>query len=229
MKKKFLGVLLVAGMFVFSLTACGTKEETLKEETKEETSNETEKAEATYDNLTVDVDKKEVNFTAKLNGLYLTEPTRHGIVTNGGGNAEKAMFTTDASNIDVNDALAQMGASGDANVAMDDMKAAVSDNIVNTGDTLEYFISWDGQDEIPFNEVLKASADFDWNVVFTGNREVAESSKAGCVLCLDSCAAGVSVNALPVGATGEGGMTFMVDESTGLGDGDEVTITIRVK
>lgn len=232
MKKKTLLVTLLTVSMLAVLTACGSKgnESAAKEDTKTTAKADDTTADAakTYDNLTVDTEAKTVTFDATVNGLYFTEPTRHAIVTKGGGNAEKSMFVTDASNVDINDALADMGVKGDSNVTMDDMKATVDKNIVNTGDALEYSIKWDGQEEMPFKDIIKADKDFDWNVVFTGNRDAAVSTKAGCVLCLDSCAAGVSVNTLPVGTTAEGGTAFTADGDKLPADGSTVTITIKV-
>lgn len=239
MKKRILLAALLISAMLVSFTACGGNDDSSSDDTKEETTTEdtqTDDADddaaaeetTTYDNFTVDEDAKTITFEATVNGTYITEPSRHAIVTEGGGNAEKSMFTTTANNVDINDALEAMGVKGDANVTMDDMSATADQNVVNTGDALEYYISWDGQDEMPLNEALKASADFEWNPIFTGNRDVAEETKAGCVLCLDSCAAGVSVNALPVGTTAEGGTQFTISDSLGLTDGDTVTITIKV-
>ncbi|MGC4018243.1 MAG: YdjY domain-containing protein [Muricomes sp.] len=228
--KKSIAILMIAALSL-SIVACGSKEkesEPVQAKVQEEKASETAKTdEKTFENLTVDTEKKEISFEAVLNGTYFTEPTRHAIVGEKGGNADKAMFRAKAYNVDYHDALEELGLSGDSNVSMDDMSASVEDNIVNTGDGLEYFIKWDGQEEIPFKDVIKADKDFDWNVVFAGNREVAEAKQSGCFLCLDSCAAGVAVNALPVGTTAEGGTQFFANEEVLPEDGTTVTITVR--
>lgn len=229
--KKTITFLMIA-VLSLSVIACGSKEkesESVETESKEENGN-TDTAETSgqvFKNLTVDTDKKEISFEAVLNGTYFTEPTRHAIVGEEGGNADKAMFRAKAYNVDFHDALEELGLSGDSNVSMDDMSAAVEENIVNTGDALEYFIQWDGQEEIPFRDVIKADKDFDWNVVFAGNRDTAESTQAGCFLCLDSCAAGIAVNNLPVGTTAEGGTQFFANEEVLPEDGTTVTIIVR--
>ncbi|HAX52910.1 YdjY domain-containing protein [Muricomes intestini] len=227
-------VFIMTAVLSLSVIACGGKEKETKNDAAKSGSNQTAASadteaagEQKYKNLTVDADKKEISFEAVLNGTYFTEPTRHAIVGEDGGNADKSMFRAKAYNVDFNDALEELGLSGDSNVSMDDMSASADKNIVNTGDPLEFFIQWDGQEEIPFKDVIKADKDFDWNVVFTGNRDVAESTQAGCFLCLDSCAAGIAVNTLPVGTTAEGGTQFFANEEVLPDDGTTVTITVR--
>ncbi|MFV0364484.1 MAG: YdjY domain-containing protein [Suipraeoptans sp.] len=238
MKKKILVTLLISTMLL-TFTACGgnddsssedtTQEDTQAEDTTDDSDSDADaEAAPTYENFEVDEDAKTITFEGTVNGTYFTEPTKHAIVSETGGNAEKAMITTKANNVDINDALEAMGVKGDTNVSMDDMSSTVADNVVNTGDALEFYISWDGQEEIPFNEVIASPADFDWNVVFTGNHDVAEETQAGCVLCLDSCAAGVCVNALPVGTSSDPATQFTLDNSKGIEDGANVTITIKV-
>ncbi|MGL6201997.1 MAG: YdjY domain-containing protein [Lachnospiraceae bacterium] len=240
MKMKKLAGLLMAGVMVLSLAACSSNDDASgKDNTEEENVEANDQADDTdaaeddtaageeFENMTVDADNKEVSFEAVVNGTYFTEPTRHAIVWEEGGNADKAMFRAKAYNVDLHDALVSLGLSGDSNVSMDQMSSTVEDNIVNTGDALEYFVKWDGQDEIPLNDVIKASAEYDWNVVFAGNRDVAEETQAGCLLCMDSCAAGVAVNALPVGTTSEDGTQFYLDEEKAPEDGTTVTITVR--
>lgn len=234
MKMKKVAGLLMVGVMALGLAACSSKNDessnnnTTKANVEADDQTEDDKAAGEeFENLTVDADNKEVSFEAVVNGTYFTEPTRHAIVWEEGKNADKAMFRTKAYNIDFHDALVSLGLSGDSNVSMDQMSATVEDNVVNTGDAIEYFIKWDGQDEIPLNDVIKASAEYDWNVVFAGNRDVAEEKQSGCLLCTDSCAAGVAVNALPVGTTAEDGTQFFLDEDKAPEDGTTVTITVR--
>ncbi|WP_089983395.1 hypothetical protein [Clostridium sp. C105KSO13] len=56
---------------------------------------------------------------------------------------------------------------------------------------------------------------------------MAESTQAGCFLCLDSCAAGIAVHTLPVGTTAKGGTQFIAKEEILPNDGTTVTITVR--
>ena len=238
MKMKKLAALFMAGALVLSLAACGSSADSSTDENTEANAGtkdqgdgvgepQEENTTAAYDNLTVDAKNREISFEAVINGTYFTEPSRHAIVWEKGGNADKSMFRTSAYNVDFYDALESLGLSGDSNVSMDDMSAAAEDHVVNTGDALAYYIKWDGQDEIMLNEVIKGSEDYDWDVVFAGNRDVAEETQAGCLLCMDSCAAGITVNALPVGTTGDGGLQFFLDEEKLPEDGSTVTIIVR--
>lgn len=228
--KKMIAFLMIATLSL-GLAACGSEEKkedtAVKEESKGEGTEGEKEDSKEFENITVDKEKKEITFEAVLNGTYFTEPTRHAIVSEEGGNADKSMFRATAYNVDFCDALESVGLSGDSNVSMDDMSAAAEDNIVNTGDAIEFFIKWDGQEEIPFKDVIKADKDFDWSVVFAGNRDAAVSTQAGCFLCLDSCAAGIAVNTLPVGTTAEGGTQFFANEEVLPEDGTTVSIVVR--
>ncbi|MDR1801864.1 MAG: YdjY domain-containing protein [Lachnospiraceae bacterium] len=242
MKKKII-TLLVMGTLVFSLMACQKKEEPAKEDTAtqtddaktESTGTETEEADSTdtidsttFPNITVDYAKKELSFEATVNGTYFTEGTRHGIVAADGSNGEKSVLRAVPKALDYEAALTALGLKGDTAVGLDDMKSSPADNIRNTGDPLEVFVKWDGQDEIPFNEILKADKDFDWNVVVTGNKEVQTSTGTGCILCLDSCAAGISANNIPVGsATSD--IVFNGNADVLPADGTTVTVIVRAK
>ena len=143
--------------------------------------------------LAVNKDKKEVQVLAQVNGKYLTESTRHGVVAKDGANGEKSILRGLASEIDFYNALIDIGAKPGNNISMDDMKLA-EESV--QGSKFNVFVTWEGLGkEIPFNDILKASDPRPIDVRFGGNLENANSKKTGCILCLDSCAVGITSNA----------------------------------
>ena len=82
------------------------------------------------------------------------------------------------------------------------MKAGPDNGKSVEGDKLDVFVKWDGQDEIPFRDIIKCTEDYTMDLRFGGNIESAKENNTGCVLCLDSCATGiVSDAAWPTGTT----------------------------
>jgi hypothetical protein len=143
--------------------------------------------------LAVNKDKKEVQVLAEVNGKYFTEPTRHGVVAKTGSNGEKSVLRGLANEIDFYNALIEIGAKPGNNISLDDMKK--SEKSVE-GSKLNVFVTWEGLGkEIPFSDILKATEDRPMDVRFGGNLENAKDKKTGCILCLDSCAVGITSNA----------------------------------
>ncbi|MFR8539057.1 MAG: hypothetical protein ACLVD8_06430 [Enterocloster sp.] len=71
------------------------------------------------------------------------------------------------------------------------MKAGPDNGKSVEGDKLDVFVKWDGQDEIPFRDIIKCTEDYTMDLRFGGNIESAKENNTGCVLCLDSCATGM--------------------------------------
>ena len=213
--KKLLSILL-ATTLIFSLTACG------KAEPKSSTDNTKV--------LVVDKEAKEVKMLAEVNGKYFTEATRHGVVFAKGSNGEKAVLRGLADEKEFHQALLDIGAKAGNNLKAADMKAGADNGVSVDGDKLVAVVTWDGQDkEIPFEDIIKASEEKPMDLRFGGNLESAKKNNTGCVLCLDSCATGITSDAAyPTGTTQNDVVKFYGDEDVLPEDGTVVTVTFRL-
>lgn len=216
MKIKKLASILLATTLIFSLTACG--KETAK------TSTDNTKV------LVVDKEAKEVKMLAEVNGKYFTEATRHGVVFEKGSNGEKSVLRGLADEKEFHQALLDIGAKAGNNLKAADMKAGADNGVSVDGDKLVAVVTWDGQDkEIPFEDIIKASEEKPMDLRFGGNLESAKKNNTGCVLCLDSCATGITSDAAyPTGTTQNDVVKFYGDEDVLPKDGTVVTVTFRL-
>jgi len=174
--------------------------------------------------LDVNKDKKQISMTATVNGKYFTEATRHGVVAVGGSNYEKSILKGDANQIDFYNGLIEIGAKAGNNLALADMTKGVKVQ----GDKLNVFVTWDGLGkEIPFNDIIKSSAPRPMDIRFGGNLQNAKDKKTGCVLCLDSCAVGITSNAsYETGASST--IKFYGNKDVLPKDGTKVTVIFRL-
>lgn len=181
--------------------------------------------EATADaNIVVNKEKKEVSYYAEVNGKYFTEPTRHGIVYSGGSNGEKAVLRGLGDEKVFYDAMISVGFKPGNNLTMEDMTKGVKVE----GEALDVFISWDGQEEIPFADIIKASEEREMDIRFGGNIENAKAKNTGCVLCLDSCAVGITSNASYETGSSEK-IKFYGKDDVLPDDGTKVKVTFKAR
>lgn len=213
--KKVLTVLLVASL-IFSLAACS------------KAAPEASKTEAKV--LVVDKEAKEIKMLCEVNGKYFTEATRHGVVFAKGSNGEKSLLRGLADEKEFHQALLDIGAKAGNNLKAADMKAAADKGVAVDGDKLNAVVTWEGQDkEIPFEDIIKASVEKPMDLRFGGNLESAKKNNTGCVLCLDSCATGITSDAAyPTGTTQNNVVKFYGDEDVLPEDGKVVTVTFRL-
>jgi hypothetical protein len=174
--------------------------------------------------LVINKDKKEITMTATVNGKYFTEATRHGIVAVGGANYEKSVLKGDANEIDFYNALISIGAKAGNNLTMADMTKGVKVQ----GDKLNVFVTWDGLGkEIPFNDIITSSDPRPMDIRFGGNLQNAKDKKTGCILCLDSCAVGITSNAsYETGASST--VKFYGNKNVLPKDGTKVSVIFRL-
>jgi hypothetical protein len=178
----------------------------------------------------VNKEKSEVIVPAEVNGKYFDTPTRHGVVYLEGANGEKAVFRALSSEKKFHEALAEIGAIPGNNVKMDDMKAGPDNGVSAQGSKLDVFVTWEGsKGEIPFDDLIKASEERPSDYRFAGNLEAAKSANTGCILCLDSCAVGITSNAsYPTGTTQQNLVEFVGDKDVLPPDGTRVSVIFRL-
>ena len=128
-------------------------------------------------------------------------------------------------------ALLDIGAKAGDNLTAQDMKAKSSaEGSVVEGDKLEAVVTWEGQDEeIPFEDIIKASDERKMDLRFGGNLGSAKTNNTGCVLCLDSCATGITSDAAyPTGTSQGNEVQWFGDDSVLPADGTKVVVTFRL-
>lgn len=185
-------------------------------------------ADPTEDNpITVDAENKEVRYLAEVNAVYFTELTRHGIVYAGGSNGEKAVLRGLGDEKEFYQALMDCGFEAGNNLTAEDMKAAEGEGKSIEGDPLKVTVKWDGQEDIPFIDIINCTAgDYTPDFRFGGNLESAKENNTGCVLCLDSCATGIVSDAYwPTGTSQHEVALFNGKEDVLPADGTRVIVT----
>lgn len=214
MKMKRILSIALALIFAVSISGCGTQS----------------KPDLTSNALVVNKDKKEIIMKAEVNGKYFTEATRHGVVFKDGSNGEKSVLRGLSSETEFYDALVNIGATPGNNVTMDNMKADKTNGVAAQGSKLNVFVTWEGLNkEIPFADIIKASEERPMDIRFGGNLEGAKQYKTGCVLCLDSCAVGITSDAAyPTGSTQNKVVSFVGDQSVLPQDGTRVSVIFRL-
>lgn len=216
-KMKKLLLVLVAMFALVGLTAC-TEEK--KEEKKSEVKQEQKEKEV-----------PQVVVNAEVNGKYFTEPTRHGVVFKDGSNGEKSVLRGLDDQFAFFDALAALGATPGNNVKMTDMAADQDHGVAVDGSKLDVYVKWEGQKEIPFSDIIKTTegGNTDLDVRFGGNLEAAKEKQTGCILCLDSCAVGITSNAnYKTGSTQNNVVQFFGDDKVLPADGTKIQVIFRL-
>jgi hypothetical protein len=179
--------------------------------------------------LEVNKEKREIVMQAEVNGKYFSSPTRHGVVYAPGSNGEKAVLRGLSSEKTFHAALLEIGARPGDNVTLNDMKAGPDNGVSVQGSKLNVFVVWEGSKEIPFAEIIKTSDKRPMDVRFGGNLDAAKTANTGCVLCLDSCAVGITSNAAyPTGTTQNNVAEFFGDENILPPDGTRVSVIFRL-
>ncbi len=228
MNKKLL-IFFLSSLFLLTLVfgcqqaAKKTEEVTPKEKvTPKETKKEMP---VTIDNpLKVDTENKKVYVYAEVNAKYFSEPTRHGIVFKDGTNGPKAILKAYAKALDFHDALIKIGAKPGNNVT----KESPPGTIVQ-GDVLNVKVSW-GNKEYNWSDIIIAEPDKGWEIRFGGNYERQKTLNTGCILCLDSCAAGITSNAKwGWKSFDEGKVKFFGNKEILPPDGTGVVVTFSLK
>ena len=174
--------------------------------------------------LVIDKENKEVSMLCEVEGKFFEKSTRHAIVFQGGGNDGKAMFRGFADEKEFCQAMRDIGAEGPSNLTIEDIGKSVE------GDKLEVYIKWEGQEEMPFYDVVICSeGDYDMDMRFADNMEAAKQYNSGCIMCLDSCCAGIVSDATwPTGSVDKDGVEFYANEEILPEDGTQVTVIFRL-
>lgn len=132
--------------------------------------------------LRVDANNHTVTMLVQINGRFLTDDTRHGIVFKDGSNGHKSLFMAYATPKAFYEALKEAGGTPGENMTMDNKETTHV-----TGSKLDISVNWQGAAKAySFDEVIVDSNGKKLDMRFGGNLTAAEE-KTGCTVCLDSC------------------------------------------
>ncbi|EJF9444720.1 protein YdjY [Shigella flexneri] len=141
--------------------------------------------------LRVDANNHTVTMLVQINGRFLTDDTRHGIVFKDGSNEHKSLFMAYAPPKAFYEALKEAGGTPGENMTMDNKETTHV-----TGSKLDISVNWQGAAKAySFDEVIVDSNGKKLDMRFGGNLTAAEEKKTGCLVCLDSCPVGIVSNA----------------------------------
>ncbi len=177
--------------------------------------------------LVVDKAKGEIKIYAEVNRKYVSEPTRHGIVWDGGSNVDMAVFRSFAPTLDIYKALVDLGGKPGDNVTLESPLGTKSQ-----GTELKYTVTWGGK-TYDMNDLIASTGKLGGKPLvprFGGNKVLQTKANTGCILCLDTCAAGITSNS----SVGWKSFDSKLIEFRGVGDklpedGKPVTVTITLQ
>lgn len=209
------------------------EEATEEEAPAEEENTETEETEGEVkgvskeNNIVVDKENKTVTIYATFNGKFLTESTRHLVVSETGKFGDKPVFISQTPPADFHQALLDIGAEPGDNMTPENAEETTSE-----GTPLDITVYWDGnEDGKNVNEIVKDSNGKDLDIRFTGNIDRSNEMKTGCLSCLDSCTVGISSNAnYPLGSVEKTkAVEFSIDEANAPEEGTPVALVYTIK
>lgn len=176
--------------------------------------------------LRIDSQAHTVTLLVQINGRFLSDDTRHGIVYKDGSNGHKSLFIGYADPKALYDALKQAGATPGDNMTMENKETTHV-----AGSKLDMSVNWEGAAKTyTFDEVIVDSNGKKLDMRFGGNLAAAQEKKTGCLVCLDSCPVGIVSNAAyTYGAVEKRAeVTFKGNASVLPPDGTLATVTFKV-
>lgn len=220
--------LLAGALMVAALTGCAAPAQEPEATTPdtEQLAEDAKEMPTAGNPIVIDEEAGEVRVYAEVNRKWVTEPTRHGVVTAEGSNADKAIFRAGGNALKFNEALVRIGAAPGDNVKKDSPAGTAVE-----GDPLEVLVSWQ-DNEYSINELVVSSGELggkDVEPKFGGNYDFQAETKTGCLFCLDSCAAGITSNAAVGWKSFDGGkVEFRGNGDLLPADGTAVTVTFKL-
>ncbi|WP_099320624.1 YdjY domain-containing protein [Anaerococcus sp. Marseille-P3625] len=209
-----------------------SNEEATTEDSKEEENTETENADeikgvSKENNIVVDKENKTVTIYTTFNGKFLTESTRHLVVSESGKFGDKPVFISYVSPADFHQALLDIGAEAGNNMTPENAEETTSE-----GSHLDITAYWAGnEDGKNVNEIVKDSNGKDLDIRFTGNLDRSNEFKTGCISCLDSCTVGITSNAnYPLGSVEKTKIVeYSIDKDNAPEDGTPVALVYSIR
>jgi len=175
---------------VLALGCSGAKESAVVDTgDQQERADEAVKEMPTKENpMAVDKENGEIRLYTEVNAKYFVEPTRHGVIMQGGTYGDKPILTAFTKPADFYNALMDIGAKPGNNVKLDSPPGTIV-----KGNVIKVTVDVDDK-TYDFSEIVKGEPELGWEPRFGGNLDNSEIKKTGCLLCLDSCAVGIVSN-----------------------------------
>lgn len=136
------------------------------------------------------VKDREIWVYATVNGRLFDNPDRHGVVFEWGKNGNKCVLKAKANPKDFYYSLINLGAVPGNNVKMDSPAGTLVE-----GTVIDVYVTWNGAPRrYKFSEVINDPQGKEMVVKFGGNLSASDEYMTGCILCLDTCAVGITSN-----------------------------------
>lgn len=142
----------------------------------------------TVDDTAMVVDEENGKISVNALSTGYDESTIHAIVNEDGSNADKTLFTSAALTKDFYDTLKKLGAEDGNNIALDDEDGTIEGTALDVNAEI-------GVENCSFADLFTASDERPMDMRFGGNIEVNQEYATGCLMCLESCPAGITSNA----------------------------------
>ena len=194
------------------------------------------KQSALYD-VTVDKNAKSVTISARVNGKYFNDSTRHFMVDQNGFNKGKAILTSYCTPDDLYNGLIKAGGvswSKSAGITLNNGEKNTVSNAENKNfSKIDVAVSW-GNETHNLSDCLTTSKNGstapDVDMIFTGNTKAAAKTPSGCMVCMDSCYIGMIANcAYGLCVIDQGNPTLYAREDILPADGNVVKVTFTIK
>lgn len=151
--------------------------------------------------VVVDKEAKSVTISARVNGKYFTESTRHLMIDSYGFNKGKAMLTSYCTPYDLYYGLVKAGGKSWSKTSGKALKMGEKNTIGNAENKdfskLDVTISWGGKtydlkDCLTTEKGAVVPPEID--MIFAANPKAAAKTPSGCMTCMDSCYIGIVAN-----------------------------------
>lgn len=209
---KVTGVIAAAAIMMAALAGCGSKQSTDK----------------SLSQIKTDKASKSVTITATTQGKFTDKDTMHCVVFNDGKMARHAMFVTGCTPAKFHEALEKVGGTH-WNTTDKELK----DGEYTDGQKVKVTLTWKGQDEpVELSSILVTNGGKhpDTDIRFSGNKKNIDKAGSGCILCLNSCWAGITSNAAyAFNDIDSGKVNMKLDKDTAPKDAQKVKVTFTLE
>ena len=189
-----------------------------------------------YD-VTVNKEAKTVTISARVNGYYFNNSTRHFMVDQNGFNKGKAILSSYCTPDDLYNGLIKAGGVSWSKTAGKTLKNGEKNTVNNAENKnysrLEISVSW-GYETHSLSDCLttekNSSTAPEIDMIFSGNPKAAAKTPSGCMVCMDSCYIGMAANcAYGLCVIDQGNPTLFARADILPEDGSVVKVTFTVK
>lgn len=209
---KVTGVIATAAIMMAVMAGCGSKQSTDK----------------SLSQIKTDKASKSVTITATTQGKFTDKDTMHCVVFNDGKMARHAMFVTGCTPAKFHEALEKVGGT-----PWNTTDKELKDGEYTDGQKVKVTLTWKGQDEpVELSSILVTNGGKhpDTDIRFSGNKENIDKAGSGCILCLNSCWAGITSNAAyAFNDIDSGKVNMKLDKDTAPKDAQKVKVTFTLE